>query len=179
MKSGIFSSTAKIVFLLTFSLSSILVSAQDESDFWSKVRFGGSIGMAFGSNYTDITLAPGALYEVNEYYGVGLSLQGSYVSQDDIYESWLYGGSIINVFNPIPQIQISAELEQLRVNLDYDQAYSDFYGIEDRDFWNTALYLGLGYRTPNVTVGIRYNVLFDEDDFVYSQAWMPFVRVYF
>lgn len=179
MKSGIFSSSAKIVFLLTFSLSSILVYAQDESDFWSKVRFGGSIGMAFGSNYTDITLAPGALYEVNEYYGVGLSLQGSYVSQDDIYESWLYGGSIINVFNPIPQIQISAELEQLRVNLDYDQAYSDFYGIEDRDFWNTALYLGLGYRTPNVTVGIRYNVLFDEDDFVYSQAWMPFVRVYF
>lgn len=179
MKSGIFKFITKTVFLLIFSFGFISANAQDSNDFWSKVRFGGSIGMAFGSDYTDITLAPGALYEVNQYYGVGLSLQGSYVSQDHVYESWLYGGSIINVFNPIPQIQLSAELEQLRVNLDYDEEYTEFYGVPDRDFWNTALYLGLGYRTPHVTVGIRYNVLFDEDDYVYSQAWMPFVRVYF
>jgi hypothetical protein len=70
-------------------------------------------------------------------------------------------------------------LEQLRVNLNYDARYTEIYGPEDRDFWNTALYLGAGYRTPNVTVGIRYNVLFNENDFVYSEAWMPFVRVYF
>ena len=65
------------------------------------------------------------------------------------------------------------ELEELRVNQEFTQID---YG---RNFWNTALYLGLGYHTDNVTVGVRYNVLYDADDFVYSEAFMPFVRVYF
>jgi hypothetical protein len=91
----------------------------------------------------------------------------------------MYGGSLINIFNPIPEVQLSVELEQLRVNLNYEPEYSSYYNIPDRDFWNTALYLGAGYNTGNVTVGIRYNVLFDDDDYVYSEAWMPFVRVYF
>ncbi len=170
--------TGKAVVLI-FCLGFISANSQNTENFWSKVRFGGSIGMAFGNNYTDVMVAPGALYEVNQYYGVGLAAQVSYIQQRDFYESWLYGGSLINVFNPIPQIQLSAELEQLRVNLDYDNRYTELYGPRDRDFWNTALFLGAGYRTPNVTVGIRYNVLFDDNDMVYSEAWMPFVRVYF
>ena len=179
MKSGIYSFLTKSVLLLVIGFNSHSLIAQDGSDFASKLRFGGSVGMGFGSDYTEITLAPGVLYQVNQYYGVGLSIQGSYVTQDNVYESYLYGGSVINIFSPIPQIQLSAELEQLRVNLNYDRQFSDFYNVEDRDFWNTGLFLGLGYSTPNVTVGIRYNVLFDDDDYVYTQAWMPFVRVYF
>jgi len=71
------------------------------------------------------------------------------------------------------QIQLSAELEQLRVNQEFSEIdYS-------RNFWNTALYFGLGYHSDNVTVGIRYNVLYDEKDLVYSEAFMPFVRIYF
>ncbi len=179
MKSGIFSFLTKSGFVIALCLCFISASAQNDDNFWSRVRFGGTIGAAFGSNYTDVTIAPGALYEVNEYYGVGLSIQGTYIQQKNLYESWLYGGSIINVFNPIPQIQLSAELEQLRVNLDFDDSYTEFSGAQDRDFWNTALFFGVGYRTPNVTVGVRFNVLFDENDFVYSESWMPFVRVYF
>ena len=179
MKSGIFSFLTKKIYVVMFCFAFISINAQNDGDFWSKVRYGGSIGAAFGNGYTDVMIAPGALYEVNDYYGVGVSLMGSYVYQDNYYESWLYGGSLINLFNPIPQIQLSAELEQLRVNLDYDERDTELYGPQDRDFWNTALYLGAGYRTPNVTVGIRYNVLFNENDFVYSEAWMPFIRVYF
>jgi hypothetical protein len=47
------------------------------------------------------------------------------------------------------------------------------------NFWNTGLFLGAGYRTQNVTIGARYNVLFDKDRNVYGDAFMPFVRVYF
>lgn len=179
MKSGVFSFFTKSIALLIILLSSYSVNAQEGSSFASKLRFGGSVGLAFGSDYTEVSLAPGVLYQVNQYYGVGVALQGSYISQDNVYESYLYGGSLINTFNPIPQIQLSAELEQLRVNLDYDDQFSEFYNVNDRDFWNTGLFLGLGYSSPNVTVGIRYNVLFDDNDYVYSQAWMPFVRVYF
>ena len=179
MKSGIFTFLTKSGIAIAFCLCFLSANAQNNSDFWSKVRFGGAIGASFGNNYTDVMIAPGALYEVNQYYGVGLSLQGSYIQQRDIYDSWMYGGSIINVFNPIPQIQLSAELEQLRVNLDFDDRFTEIYGNQDRDFWNTALFLGAGYRTQNVTIGIRYNVLFDDNDYVYSDSWMPFIRVYF
>ena len=87
----------------------------------------------------------------------------------------MYGPSLIVLGNPIPQIQLSAELEQLRVNVDYD----DDLGFPNDNFWNTALFLGAGYRTNNVTIGVRYNVLHDSDKNVYSDVFMPFVRVYF
>ncbi len=156
-------------------------NAQDDGDFWSHVRFGGGVGASFGNGYTDVMLAPGAIYQFNEYVALGVNVQGSYVRQKDFYNSWIYGGSIIGLFNPIPEIQLSAEMQQLRVNLDYDKQYAeDFHIINNqRDFWNTALFLGAGYNTGNVVVGVRYNVLFNKSDYVYSSAFMPFIRVYF
>jgi len=179
--------TTFIIFLTKFRLLILLaltfstVSAQDEDDFWSHVRFGGGAGAAFGSGYTDIMLAPGAIYQFNQYAALGVGVQGSYVKQKYFYDSWIYGGSLIGLFNPIPEIQLSAELEQLRVNLQYDERYAADSNIlyTERNFWNTALFLGAGYNTGNVTIGVRYNVLFNENDMVYSDALMPFIRIYF
>ncbi len=86
----------------------------------------------------------------------------------------MYGGSIITLFNPIEQVQVSAELEELNVNVSYNNS-----AINSNDFWNTALFLGAGYRTQNVTIGAKYNVLYDSTKNVYGSAWMPFVRMYF
>ncbi|MES2487728.1 MAG: hypothetical protein V4581_17505, partial [Bacteroidota bacterium] len=52
-------------------------SAQDDGDFWGHVRFGGGAGAAFGSGYTDVMLAPGAIYQFNQYAALGVGLQGS------------------------------------------------------------------------------------------------------
>lgn len=180
----LFNFLTKCVAIIALITCYCSANAQNSNSFWDNVRFGGTAGAAFGNNYTDVTLAPGALYEVNEYVGVGVGLQGTYIKYRDFYESYIYGASIIGVFNPIPEVQLSAELEQLRVNLTYDE---DYFGqpsyINDsdrkRNFWNTALFLGAGYRIENVTVGVRYNVLFRESDRVYSDAFMPFIRVYF
>lgn len=184
MKGNISHITIKtaLTILIGFMLNTIC--AQDDKDFWSRVRFGGGFGLGIGSGYTDITLAPGAIYEFNDYVALGVGLQGTYVNQDNFYKAWLYGGSVVGLFNPIEEIQLSAELEQLRVNQEFDGDYfeplNDEPGISrHRDFWNTALFLGAGYRMDHVTIGIRYNVLFEEDDLVYSDSWMPFVRVYF
>lgn len=151
---------------------------KQKSEFWSKVRFGGGLGMNIGSGFTDITIAPSAIYEINEYVATGIGLQGSYIrvkprnSAYENYEAYTYGGSWILLVNPIQEIQLSAELEQLRVNVNFDNGGSD-------NFWNTALFLGGGYRTQNVTIGIRYNVLHNSNKNIYSEAFMPFVRVYF
>jgi hypothetical protein len=79
------------------------------------------------------------------------------------------------LFNPIEELQISTELEQLRVN----RTFNDALGNDKAVFWNTALYLGAGYRNENVIMGVRYNILFKERENVYTEAFMPFVRVFF
>ena len=144
-----------------------------KSDFWKHVQFGGGLGLGFGSGYTDITIAPTAIYNFNEYFALGTGVQYSYLRQKGFFKSNNYGGSIIGLFNPIPEAQLSVELEQLRVNLTYENI------DVTENFWNTALFLGAGYRMENVTIGARYNVLFDKDKNVYGDAFMPFVRVFF
>ncbi|NMH28679.1 hypothetical protein [Flavobacterium silvaticum] len=182
----------KIVCALFFMVLSISTSfkihaqgndlPKARSDFWNHVQIGGGIGASFGSGYTDITLAPGAIYNFNQYFSAGVGLNGSFVQYKRYsalvreYESWIYGGSIIGLAQPIPQIQLSVELEQLRVNTTFD-TYSD--GKIHDDFWSTGLFFGAGFRTQNVTIGLRYNVLHDSDKAVYAEPWMPFIRVYF
>ena len=166
---------------LFFIFSFINMNAQNDPapvapNFWDKVQFGGGLGLGFGSGYTDITVAPSAIYNFNDYVALGVGLQGSYVSTKNLFSSAIYGGSIIGLFNPINEIQLSAELEQVRVNSTIKQ--QGFPDTKDH-FWNTGLFLGAGYRAGNVTVGARYNVLFKENNFVYSDAFMPFVRVFF
>jgi len=149
------------------------ITSNSSSDFWKNVQFGGGIGLGFGSGYTNISLAPSAIYNFNEYVSMGLGAQYTYAKQKDYYASHLYGGSIIGLFNPVPQVQLSAELEELRVNVNLDGSNSN-----SQDYWNTGLFLGAGYRSGNVTMGARYNVLNDNNN-IYGSAFMPFVRVYF
>ncbi len=165
----------------SFAQDSVSVS-RSRSDFWNRVQIGGGIGVAIGSGYTDVTIAPGAIYNFNRYFSAGVGFSASYVrfknysDAIDEYRSYIYGGSLIGLFHPIPQIQLSLELEQLRVNTRIE---TSFDGRLHDNFWNTGLFVGAGYRTQNVTIGVRYNVLFDPDKTVYSDALMPFIRVYF
>jgi len=148
------------------------VSGQTKSALSERVHFGGSLGLSIGSGFTNIVVAPSVIYDVNQYFSAGAGLQGSYVKWQNNFESYIYGASLIGLINPIEQVQLSAELEQLRVNTTYPDNFKD-------NFWNTALFLGVGYRTDNVTVGVRYNVLYKARNNVYNEAFMPFVRVYF
>lgn len=175
MKKGIVNFLTKYVFTVLFASASLHAQEQDTRPLRDRLHFGGNVAAAFGSGYTDVVLAPGVLYDVNDYFSAGVGLQGSYVNQRNYYSSFMYGGSVLGLVNPIPQLQLSAELEQLRVNLDVDEQYGNY----DRNFWNTALFFGIGYRANNVTIGLRYNVLFKEKELVYSDALMPFIRVYF
>ena len=180
----------RIICAITTCLVSVLnVSAQQNDDFyqprtttfWSDVQFGGALGLGFGSGYTNIAVAPSAIKPITEQFSAGVGLQFNYLKSKGFYESASYGASAIALYNPIDFFQLSAELEQLRVNNTVDGYYSNqYYYPESKDnFWNTALFLGAGYTSGNATIGIRYNVLYQKDNFVYSQAWMPFIRVYF
>jgi hypothetical protein len=157
-----------------FSQESTQPKAETES-FWDHVQFGGGLGVAIGNDFTDITIAPSAIYNFNEHFALGTGLQYSRLKQKNFYSSNVIGGSLVGLYNPIEEIQLSLELEEVHVNTSYD----DLYDNVKRSFWNTGLYIGGGYRADNVTIGARFNLLFDKDKDLYGDAFMPFVRVYF
>ncbi|RTY82697.1 hypothetical protein EKL99_08315 [Flavobacterium sp. ZB4P23] len=178
-KKRFFEVTKSFLVLIALFFASALFAQQNTiyttmpNQFWRNVQFGGGLGLGFGSGYTDISLAPSAIYNFNEYVALGLGVQYKYLKQRDFFASHLYGGSVIGLFNPIPEIQLSTELEQLRVNVNLDGSNSN-----SQNYWNTGLFIGLGYRSGNATIGGRYNVLTDKNN-IYGSAFMPFIRVYF
>jgi hypothetical protein len=170
-----------LLLLLFFGVSSP-ITAQEKplpkaktGAFWDHVQFGGGFGISAGNDYTDITIAPSAIYNFDDNFALGLGLQYSHLKQRNFYNSNVVGGSVIGLFSPIEEIQLSLEVEEIHVN----STYSDFYDNIKRSFWNTGLYIGGGYQADNVTIGARFNVLFDKDKDIYGDAFMPFVRVYF
>lgn len=180
-KSNLKEVSKSILVLLTLFFSCGLLAqgptnaSTPQNDFWRKVQFGGGIGLSLGSGYTDIIISPSAIYNINSIVAVGTGLQFGYVSARNNYTSTIYGASLIGFLHPVPKVQLSAELEQIRVNT----SYKNIGATISESFWNTALYIGAGYRTGNVTVGVRYDVLFNDNRSYYSDAFMPFVRVYF
>ena len=163
------------VFLICSVFESIAQENDKKSDFWERVQFGGGLGLGFASGYSNVTVAPSGIYNFNEKISLGLGVQYSYVNQKNFYQSHIYGGSIIALVNPVEYIQLSAELEELKVNNTFDTTS----GKVTDDFWNTALFVGAGYRSNNLTIGMRYNLLHKDRNNVYVDAFMPFIRIYF
>jgi hypothetical protein len=162
--------------ILLFLIFKIDAAAQDQkSPFWSHVRIGGGIGLSFGSGFFSGTLAPSAIYDFNEQFSMGLGLNGTYNTSKNIYKSTIIGGSILGLYNVIPQLQISAEFEELYITRKYDDSLPD----SDESYGNPALFFGAGFRQQNITFGMRYDVLYDEYKSIYASAFIPFVRVYF
>ena len=165
--------------LLILFFTSISYSQNDSDDtksFWKNVQFGGGIGLNFGDGFFSGGLAPSALYRFNPYVATGVGLNFQYSSQKDVFKSTVLGGSVIGLFNPYRELQISTELEQLFVSRNFDE---QFVSNADDDYSYPALFLGLGYTSGNMTFGIRYDVLYDEDKSIQNEAWMPFVRFWF
>lgn len=173
---------SKTIFLFVFLTFTCIFYAQQKplpkaktGDFWEHVQFGGGFGASFGSDYTDITVAPSAIYNFNDHFAFGTGLQYSNLKQKHYYSSNVYGGSLIGLYNPIEEIQFSLELAEVSVN----NKYMDLGGNYNRSFWNTGLFFGGGYQEGGVTIGARLNLLFDKKEDIYGSAFMPFVRVFF
>jgi hypothetical protein len=164
-----------LVLVVIFTTFQSINAQGEKSDFWQHVRYGGGIGLNFGDGFFSGTLAPSAIYEFNNQVALGVGLNGTYNSQKNFYKSTIFGGSLIGLFSPINEIQLSAEFEELNVS----RKWEDDLGIADENYWVPALFIGAGYRNGNVTFGIRYDVLYDREKSIYADPWAPFVRFYF
>lgn len=151
-----------------------------EENFWSKVRFGGNVGLGFTNNVFNAVLAPTAVYQFNDKVSAGVGLNFGYSTFNNEQagqKSRLlnYGGSIIGLYSPFQGIQLSLEFEEIGV--------TQFTEILDQDITTSyiypALFVGAGYQTGNVSFGMRYDLLYDEQKSIYGSAYIPFVRVFF
>lgn len=167
----------KMVFLTILLGLTMAVNAQSHnsnSDFWRNVRYGGGLGIGFGNNNFNIAVAPSAIYQFNEQFATGVGLNFNYSKFDD-FKFTALGAGIMTFYNPIRSIQLSAEFEQNNVRRE-----ETFLGERFTDnYWVPALFLGVGIGGPQVTVGIRYDVLYDDQKSLYINPWVPFIRVYF
>ncbi len=145
-----------------------------KSDFWENVRFGGGLGIGFTNGSFNGSISPSAIYQVNNQFAAGAGLSFNYAKFDDD-KLFAYGGSILSLYNPVQFLQLSGELEQLRIN----RTYAFNGGSIEDDYWSPALFIGIGYTNQNVTIGVQYDLLYDNDKSIYADPWMPFIRVYF
>jgi len=166
---------AIVILILMFFCNPSIFAQDAKSDFWNQVRFGGGFGLNFGNGFFSATIAPIGVYEFNEKVALGVGLNGTFNSQKSVSKSTILGGSLIGLYNPIKAIQVSAEFEHLNVNTRYNVNLN----IRDNNYWIPALYMGLGYRSGNAIFGIRYDVLYDDEQSIYADPWAPFVRFFF
>jgi len=167
--------TYLIVFVfLNCSLASFSQNQDDTSSFWDNVNFGGSLGLSFGDGFFSGTIAPMGIYEFTSDFSAGIGLNATYNKQDDFFKSTIFGASVIGLFNPIEELQLSAEFEQLNVSRKFDNSV-----FKDDNYWYPALFMGIGYGNENVTFGIRYDLLYSKEKSIYADAYVPFVRVFF
>ena len=161
-----------LLFLFFFSICSVSMAQNGNSDssFWSNVRYGGGLSLSFGNDAFLIGVSPQAIYQVNDFLALGAGLNYTY-SKVGESKTNAVGGSLLAFANPVAALQLSAEFEELYIDRKFGP-FSDSY-------WVPALYLGVGYGIGPVTVGIRYDVLYDDNKSLFSDPWLPFVRVYF
>lgn len=163
-----------LVALILLGLFSTL-HAQNKSDFWQHVGVGGGLGFSFGDNFFGATIAPSAIYRFNPKFAMGVGLNYTYNEDKDFYRSSIIGGSLIGFYNPLRELQLSAEVEQLNVNRNYDSSTPYL----DENYWYPALFIGAGYNAGPVTFGMRFDLLYNRDKSIYANPWAPFIRVYF
>ncbi len=179
MKINPISKLSLFIFLLTL-LFGINRATSQYDDFWSNIRFGGGLNIGFSENTFNANIAPAAVYEFNEWFssGIGLnfgysSLKNNSINQE--VESMNYGASIITLFNPINELQISAEFEEMGIHQEIE--INDLKTTDE--YWYPALFVGAGFRSGPVTFGLRYDLLYDDTKSIYGTAYAPFVRVFF
>lgn len=150
-----------------------LDSTNTKNAFWEKVHFGGGIQLNIGRGHTTIGVSPSAIYELSDQFATGIGVSYLYSKnklQDIRYH--VYGVSALALYNPIKEIQLSTEFEELNVNT---------ISIEDKDsYWIPALYIGAAYSMGRFSaMGIRYDVLYDKEKSIFDSPFTPFVRFYF
>jgi len=160
-----------IISMLLFSFSAFSQQKQKK-----KIGFYGGFGLSLSTGYTYVSVQPGLIYHLHPKFKLGSGVQYTYLKSNKSYYGVnysynIYGFNVMSLYNPIKEMEISFEFEDLYVNQKYNNI--------NNKFWSPALFGGMGYRYGPVVAGFKYNFLYDPKKSIYQDAFIPFVRVYF
>ena len=158
----------KFVFFLFLSFSLVSFS-QQKSEFWENVQFGGGVTLNFGTQ-TTIGISPSAIYNFENGLALGAGVGYLYSKIND-FSTNVYSTSLISLYQTEFNIQLSGEFDY------YFAKQQDNFGSISTNF--PALHLGVAYNQGRFAIGVRYDVLYDEDKSVFSSPFSPVVRFYF
>ncbi|WP_106794254.1 alpha-ketoglutarate decarboxylase [Aquimarina sp. Aq78] len=165
----------KIVVLVLSILFSLQKSYSQNNDFWSNVSFGGNLGIGVGNDTFSGVIEPSALYNFNEQFAAGIGISFGYIESNN-FTATNYGGSLLAFYSPIREIRLSLEFQEMGVSRTLE--IENTVDLKE-EYWYPSLFIGAGYRIGNVSVGIRYDLLYDMDKSIYGNAYVPFVGVFF
>ncbi|RMA58801.1 hypothetical protein [Ulvibacter antarcticus] len=140
-----------------------------------RFKFGCGFGLSFIGG-TNISLAPNIAYQYNEKFSLGVGIQGSYSAIKNLQNTTTFGANIITQYTPIKLLTTLIEFAELNVTTKTETAN----GETEDNYWDSALFVGAGLNiTENISVGAKYNVLYDSDKSVYTSPVIPFVNISF
>lgn len=140
-----------------------------------RLKFGVGFGLSFIGG-TNINLSPNLTYALSEKMSVGAGIQGSYSAIKDLQKTITYGANVITMYSPIRKLSVLAEFAELKVSTETETPA----GKVKRDYWDSALFLGAGFNiTDKILIGAKYNLLYKEDESVYTSPIIPFVNISF
>ncbi|NND63661.1 MAG: hypothetical protein HKN48_10785 [Flavobacteriaceae bacterium] len=141
----------------------------------NKFKFGLGFGLSFVGG-TNVSLAPNVIYNASEKFSFGMGVQGSYTAIKDVQNTTTIGGNVIALYTPVKILTTLVEFTELNVSTKVDTPE----GSEKDNFWDSALFLGAGINiNEKISVGAKYNVLYNEDESVYTSPVIPFVNISF
>ena len=136
-----------------------------------------NFGLGFGLNFvggTSISLSPNLTYRLTEQFAIGAGLLFNYTGIKDLQKTTTIGANAIGNYYPIPKLLTTIEFAEMHVNRNM------IYTNTKDSFWDSALFVGAGYQiTPKISVGGKYNLLYNKDKSVYSSPFVPFVNITF
>ena len=158
----------KIVVFIFFVFS--LTTFSQKTDFWENVQFGGGFTLGFGDQ-TTVGISPSAIYNFNNGFALGAGL-GYLYSEINDFSTTAYSTSIISLYQTKFNIQLSGEF-------DYYFANQKTQGLNTFNSNFPALHLGIAYNQNRFAIGIRYDVLYDENKSIFASPISPVFRFYF
>lgn len=134
-------------------------------------------GLGFGLNFvggTSVSLSPNLTYRINDKMSAGAGLLFNYNAVKNLQTTTTIGANAIFNYYPLEKLLTMAEFAEMNVNRN-----NKVTATKDQ-FWDSALFVGVGYQiTPKISVGGKYNLLYDKDKSVYSSPFVPFVNISF
>ncbi|MBT8266481.1 MAG: hypothetical protein KJO41_02945 [Bacteroidia bacterium] len=141
----------------------------------SRLKFACGFGLNFVGG-TNISLSPNLVYKVSDKVSFGAGLQGSYNAIKDLQKTSTIGANVISFYNPSKTFTMLLEFVELNVTTKRETPEGEI----KNNFWDSALFVGAGVNiTRKVTIGAKYNLLYKEDESVYTSAIIPFVNITF